>query len=156
MSKPCSIDGCNNKAKKRTWCEMHYRRWRVHGSPNTTLKRSKGGGFIDGGYRGWQVNGKKYIEHLVIAEKALGKPLPPGSIVHHANENKLDNRPENLVICPNRAYHVLLHKRLRALHTCGNPSWLWCVRCRDYFPPEQFKRYPYKSQPFHEHKRWLS
>lgn len=44
---------------------------------------------------------------------ALGKSLPTKAVVHHMNEDKLDNRPENLVICPDQAYHMLLHKLLR-------------------------------------------
>jgi len=48
-----------------------------------------------------------------IAEQALGKPLPKGALVHHADGNALNNDPENLVICPDNAYHNLLHKRLR-------------------------------------------
>ena len=57
---------------------------------------------------------KKY-EHVAVAERALGKPLPLGAEIHHVNEDKSDNRPENLVICPNAKYHALLHMRMRAI-----------------------------------------
>lgn len=29
----CSIDGCSKKAYARTWCLMHYTRWRRYGHP---------------------------------------------------------------------------------------------------------------------------
>jgi hypothetical protein len=74
--------------------------------------------------------------HVLAAEKALGKPLPPGAVVHHSNENRLDNRNSNLVICPNRAYHLLLHQRMNAKKACGNPNWLKCWICKRYDAPE--------------------
>lgn len=52
--------------------------------------------------------------HILVAEAALGKPLPPRAVVHHVNERRQDNWPTNLVICQDRAYHLLLHNRMRA------------------------------------------
>ena len=68
------------------------------------------------GYRG--LDGRR-LEHRAVAERVLGKPLPPGAEIHHVNESKLDNRPENLVICQDHAYHALLHSRLAALRACS-------------------------------------
>jgi hypothetical protein len=66
----------------------------------------------------WSGEGNKR-EHVAVAERVLGKALPVGAIVHHANEDKSDNRHENLVICQDRAYHNLLHQRMRARAACG-------------------------------------
>lgn len=31
--KECAIKGCEKRAEKRGWCEMHYSRWLAHGDP---------------------------------------------------------------------------------------------------------------------------
>lgn len=61
--------------------------------------------------------GKKgYVfEHILVAETAIGKHLPPGAEVHHVNGVKSDNRPANLVVCQDHQYHLLLHRRQRML-----------------------------------------
>lgn len=74
-------------------------------------------------------------EHVVVAERALGRPLPAGAEVHHINENTADNRPANLVICPDHAYHALLHRRMRALAACGHVDWLRCQHCHEWGAP---------------------
>ena len=60
-------------------------------------------------------NGKLDYEHRVIAEKALGKPLPPGAIVHHIGAVDDNHGPFKLVICPDQDYHMLIHSRMKAL-----------------------------------------
>lgn len=78
----------------------------------------------EGLYRGGQ------LKHTVVAEKALGKPLPKGAIVHHVNGDGLDNRHANLVICQDTKYHALLHVRTRVLRAGGNPNTdRVCVMC---------------------------
>jgi hypothetical protein len=77
----------------------------------------------------------KVLEHIVIAEKALGHYLPLKAEVHHFNENKQDNRNSNLVICEDRAYHKLIHMRMRAIVAGYPASWRKCHICKQYDSP---------------------
>lgn len=54
-------------------------------------------------------------EHRLVAEHAIGKYLDKRHEVHHINGIKDDNRPCNLVICEDRAYHQFLHERMKRM-----------------------------------------
>lgn len=49
-------------------------------------------------------------EHIVIAEKVLGRSIKRGECVHHINMKPDDNRNLNLLIC-NDVYHMWLHQQ---------------------------------------------
>jgi hypothetical protein len=81
-------------------------------------------------------------EHTLIVERILGKRLPKGAQVHHFNENGLDNRHQNLVVCPDMAYHKLLHVRQRVKAAGGNPNTeRICSRCNQCLPFASFNRF---------------
>ncbi len=42
--------------------------------------------------------GGRVYQHILVAEKVLGKYLPEGAEVHHVDGNGKDNRNDNLVI----------------------------------------------------------
>jgi hypothetical protein len=42
-----------------------------------------------------------------VMEQMIGRPLLQNEVVHHRNENKLDNRPENLALYSNAGTHVM-------------------------------------------------
>lgn len=121
---------------------MHYRRWLVHGDTSVTLKAANGDGYMQGGYLGHQIDGVRVFDHVRVAEMALGKPLPLGAVVHHVNEIKTDNTPTNLVICPDKAYHNLIHARMRAMDACGDPNKRPCRYCKKYDALENMRVYP--------------
>lgn len=66
---------------------------------------------------------KGYVpEHVLIAEKALGRILERKHPVHHHDGNPANNESSNLVICEDQAYHLLLHARMRAIVEGRNPN----------------------------------
>jgi hypothetical protein len=77
--------------------------------------------------------------HIAIAERALGKPLPPNAEVHHVDENKLNNQKNNLVICQDHSYHRLLHVRTRVLKIGGDPNTQKiCCECKQLILKNNF------------------
>ena len=50
------------------------------------------------------------FEHVLVAEKALGRGLRKGEIVHHIDGNRANNENSNLLICT-QSYHAWLHRK---------------------------------------------
>lgn len=48
-------------------------------------------------------------EHRLVAEKMIGRYLEPWERIHHLNEIKTDNRPENLRVMESQAIHMREH-----------------------------------------------
>ena len=136
----CEVSGCGGRHRTRGLCPKHYARLRRHGSPLGGRSRSPGTEYVKrNGYVAATKNGKWQLEHIRVAEAALGRALPRGAQVHHVNENKTDNRPHNLVICQSAAYHGLLHRRANALDACGHADWRRCHHCGNYDSPENLR-----------------
>jgi len=79
-------------------------------------------------------------EHIVVVENAIGRRLPSRCVVHHVDENRLNNSTTNLVACNDRAYHKLIHARMGALKSCGNANWKKCPFCHEYDDPSRMRR----------------
>lgn len=135
--KICSISGCEREVKARTWCKLHYYRWYYNGSPSALKIRERGTGKLNPDGRAIvSKNGRERPATHWIAEKAIGQALPATAIVHHVNGNPADDINSNLVICPDQAYHMLLHRRQRALEACGDANWRICKFCKKYDSPD--------------------
>jgi|ERR1700694_425726 len=112
----CKVEDCDKKLYAWGMCYMHYKRVKRHGSTERQRREMGTGTLTQHGYISIEHSGKAKYEHVLMAEKVLGRPLRGEERVHHMNGNGRDNKtPFNLVICPNEAYHQLLHRRMRAL-----------------------------------------
>lgn len=55
-----------------------------------------------------EISGKPVYVHRTVMEQKLGRKLKPGELVHHKDENKLNNDPDNLELT-NRSKHAKEH-----------------------------------------------
>ncbi len=120
-----------------------------YSSPRDGYTKGEARRFVRGHYARMQPNGKHYSHrringeqttiHRLRAEKALGKTLPLGVEVHHADGSKGDAAP--LVICEDHAYHMALHTKMRVKAAGGDP---WrdkiCSMCKQVKSKDAFGR----------------
>jgi len=119
--------GCGGLSPVAKWTNKRYAHIKgfpvrfISGHHNKTRKRNRKGGITqrsDGRTRilkhgHHRANNGYVLRAVFIAENVLGKNLPFDAVIHHFDGNPGNDNNENLVICENRAYHSLLHKRKR-------------------------------------------
>lgn len=124
--------------KKRGWIKgqplrfIHNHHCRGSANWNWNGGRSRSG---EKYFRVWRSPGIRDREHRLIAEKVLGKPLPPGAEVHHYDGYSDESRAK-LVICESKSYHRLIEARTQAFRTCGHANWRKCKYCHEYDDPK--------------------
>ncbi len=107
----------------RVWCEGKQ----LSPEHRKKLSLAKMGKYIGMNHPNWQggrrLDEKGYVriwiskkhwryEHRLVMEKTLGRPLKRGEIVHHINQNKTDNRLENLMLFVNNKAHMEYHRNV--------------------------------------------
>ena len=140
----CDIEGCEKKYNAKGLCGMHYRRVKVGGAagePAARRRKPGEGSVTANGYRVVWVEGKQMFVHRIIAAKAVGRALKGTEEVHHFDGDTLNNDPSNLVVCPDRAYHKLLHVRQRALEECADANKRRCITCKTYDEPSNMRNH---------------
>lgn len=78
-----------------------------------------------------KTSGHKKV-HRCIVEKLLRRVLSPKHPVHHVDEDKSNNANSNLVVCEDQEYHLLLHRRAKALRESGDANKISCRICGNY------------------------
>jgi hypothetical protein len=89
--------------KRSTRCNSHAA---IHKQRHKTGHLNTRTGYIEK----WK-DGVKTLEHRIVMEEHLGRRLTSEEVVHHINEDRSDNRIENLMLFPNQSEHIKHHRR---------------------------------------------
>ena len=93
-------------------------------------------------------NGVVY-EHILVAEKMLGRPLKESEVVHHKDKNRLNNNEYNLMVFASDRDHATYHSgkgiltEIDGIYYCKNPDkYYFCIDCGKEIHRYRAKRCP--------------
>lgn len=97
-------------------------------------------------------------EHRLVMEGILGRYLLPNEIVHHKNEDKQDNSPDNLILEESIASHKFEHRTRHDTRKPGegNPVIRCACGCGKAFLKYDIHKRPRKYIAGHNRKGKLS
>ena len=68
---------------------------------------------IENGYAFVKTEDGWYPEHKLVVEKFIGRKLKPNEVVHHIDENKLNNDISNLMVFQSQKEHAEFHNKTK-------------------------------------------
>lgn len=79
------------------------------------------------------------LEHIIAAEKKIGRLLNDKEVVHHKDGDKLNNKPDNLIVFASHGEHLKHHADIRGRAT----ATVICDTCGNHFTKRKLaiKRY---------------
>ena len=78
-------------------------------------------------------------EHILVAEKKIGRPLVGDELVHHADHSPSNNSPENLMVLADQNAHMKQHAIERAAATGADHGITKkCGSCLEIKPVSMF------------------
>ncbi len=92
----------------------------------------------------------------MVAEQKLGRQLRKGELIHHVNEVKTDNRPENIEVKASIAEHKVSHRKKKGLRMPGeeNPSVKCQCGCGETFQKYDDYNRPRRFAGGHGRRGW--
>jgi hypothetical protein len=66
-------------------------------------------------------------EHRIIAEEKIGRKLNPKEQVHHIDEDKTNNHPDNLEVIKTFRHHRHLHSKKESRHPDEKNEMVTCL-----------------------------
>lgn len=111
-SKKCVVCGVVFHKKQNMWRDKTCSRKCCYELMVNTKSKREGFGFHKNtnGYKRSHLNWK--YEHVLVAEKIIGRELLENEVVHHINQDKNDNSEENLIVLT-KSEHSKVHCELK-------------------------------------------